>query len=32
MLTWLFANGVQNRIDAKVYQLPLLAAGVLGVT
>ena len=31
IFTWLFANGVQNRIDAKVYQLPLLAAGVLGV-
>jgi uncharacterized membrane protein len=31
IFTWLLAIGAQNRIDQKVYQLPLLVAGVLGV-
>jgi uncharacterized membrane protein len=31
MFTWLLAIGVQNRIDQKVYELPLLVAGILGV-
>ncbi len=31
MFTWLLSIGVQNRIDQKVYHLPLLVAGILGV-
>jgi uncharacterized membrane protein len=31
MFTWLLAIGVQNRIDQKVYELPLLVAAVFGV-
>jgi uncharacterized membrane protein len=31
MFTWLLAIGVQNRIDQKVHELPLLVAGILGV-
>ena len=31
MFTWLFAIGVQNRIDQKVYELPLFVAGIFGV-
>ena len=31
MFTWLLAIGVQNRIDQKVHELPLLIAGILGV-
>jgi uncharacterized membrane protein len=31
MFTWLLAIGVQNRIDQRVYELPLLVAGILGV-
>ena len=31
MFTWLLAVGAQNRIDQKVYELPLLVSGILGV-
>jgi len=31
MFTWLLAIGVQNRIEQKVYELPLLVAGIFGV-
>jgi uncharacterized membrane protein len=31
MFTWLFAIGVQNRIDQKVHELPLFVAGIMGV-
>jgi uncharacterized membrane protein len=31
MFTWLLAIGVQNRIDQKVHELPLLIAGIFGV-
>ncbi len=31
MFTWLLAIGVQNRIDQKVYELPLLIVAIFGV-